>query len=99
MSFSFDFGAADYTLDQMEDINNKIQVALTDLDSYNANQLAEWTGGAQEHYYGAKVRWDAAAGRMAAALNQARATLANISGGYGSADRSGAGVWQQNSPQ
>jgi len=93
MSFAFNFNEADTTLDQMANVNTKIEQALTELDGFTNTQLAEWTGGAQEHYHSAKTRWDAAATRMGGALGEARNALMNISSGYQSADSSGAGVW------
>jgi WXG100 family type VII secretion target len=91
--YQFDFTLADVTLDNMGQINTGIKTMLTNLESNVERSLADWTGGAQTEYWGAKKEWDAAAAKMPECLQRARTAFEEISQGYDGAERQGAEMW------
>jgi WXG100 family type VII secretion target len=93
-NYQFNFQTADYTLNSMNTINVRIRSGLDDLQSSVEASLADWEGSAQEAYWQAKARWNAAANEMSMHLGSARSTLSNISDGYGSAEQRATQIWQ-----
>lgn len=93
-NYRFNFQVADYTLDGMHAINTQIRQALDDVQSIAEGSLADWTGDAREHYTLAKAAWNAAANEMTGHLDNARATLLNISDNYGATEQRARQIWE-----
>lgn len=92
-SYSFNFNLAGQTVDHMSRVNQQINTALGELETYAGQHMAEWTGAAKEQYEVSKQRWNAAADQMAVCLANASQSLFNISDAYGTAEQRQAQIW------
>ena len=91
--FRFDFNQADATLYDINQVNQRIKQALTEMESSVEKHIADWTGAAREQYAVSKAVWDQSANEMAVFLDQARLTLLQISENYGSMEQRQASIW------
>jgi 6 kDa early secretory antigenic target len=62
------FGAMQTGEADFASVYASLQSTLTTLDSQLQTHLSQWTGSAQEAYYAAKRKWDAAAADMASVV-------------------------------
>jgi WXG100 family type VII secretion target len=93
--YEFNFGQADQVRDHMATITNRIHTMLDDLHRDVSSSLAGWESAARDEYNLAKTEWDAASGRMPAALGRAEQTLASISDGYLRVEHYGIDLWRR----
>jgi len=91
--YRFDFNQADATLFDMNAANQQLQGALHDMEQSVEKSMADWTGPAREQYAVSKAIWHQSANEMATALQQARATLLQISDNYGTTEQRQAAIW------
>jgi 6 kDa early secretory antigenic target len=85
---SLQAGEADFA-----SIFSQLQSTISTLDAQLRASLAQWDGQAQEAYYVAKARWDAAMANMAAVLNNLRAVVGEANVNYTSTEASNAALW------
>lgn len=91
--YRFDFNVADMTLDEMNVVNARVRNALTDMEAEVEKSLADWTGAAQDAYWGAKREWNQQATQMPVHLESARKTLLSISDNYGTTEQRAKQIW------
>jgi WXG100 family type VII secretion target len=91
--YRFDFNQADATLYDMNQINQRIKTALSEMEQSVERSMADWTGAARDQYTVSKAVWDQAANEMTVYLDQARGTLLQISDNYGTTEQRQAAIW------
>lgn len=92
-NYSFNFQQADAVLYDMNQINNKIKSGLAEMERNVETSLQDWTGAAQQQYYVSKAAWNQSANQMTVYLDQARATLLQISDNYGTTEQRHSQIW------
>jgi WXG100 family type VII secretion target len=93
-TYTFNFAAAEGTLDHMASINQRIREALDSLERTCQTTMADWTDDSKNAYIVQKQRWDQNAAAMNQALLGARRVLGEISMGYGDAQSRATNLWQ-----
>lgn len=71
-----------------------LQSTLSTLESQLQSSLSQWTGQAQEAYYAAKAKWDAAAADMATVVSQLGQVVGVANANYQQAESANAAMWQ-----
>jgi ESAT-6 family protein len=71
----------------------QLQSTLSTLDSQLKSSLAHWDGDAQQAYYVAKAKWDAAMANMATVLNNLQAVIGEAHHNYSTTEVSNAALW------
>lgn len=72
-------------------IHSQMVSTLSDLEHDLQGSLSAWQGDAQEAYWAAKAKWDAAAGNMENVLNQLRIVIGEAHANYTAAEAAGSG--------
>lgn len=91
--YTFDFTQADATVYDMNQITQRINSALAEMETAVEARMQEWTGAAKSQYGVSKAQWDKSAGDMGVFLEQARLTLLQISDNYGTTEQRHAMLW------
>jgi ESAT-6 family protein len=91
--YTFDFTQADATVYDMNQITQRINSALDEMEASVEARMQEWTGAAQSQYVVSKAQWDKSADEMSVFLEQARLTLLQISDNYGTTEQRHAMLW------
>jgi 6 kDa early secretory antigenic target len=86
---SLQAGEADYA-----SIYSQLQSTISTLDGQLRSSLNMWDGEAQQAYYVAKAKWDAAMANMAAVLNNLRAVIGEANVNYSTTEAANAALWQ-----
>jgi WXG100 family type VII secretion target len=71
----------------------QLQATISTLDGQLRASLSQWDGDAQQAYYAAKAKWDAAMANMAAVLNNLRAVIGEAHVNYSSTEAANASLW------
>jgi 6 kDa early secretory antigenic target len=66
---------------------------VSTLDGQLRANLAQWDGAAQEAYYAAKAKWDAAMSNMSSVLDNLRAVIGEANDNYQGVEASNAALW------
>jgi WXG100 family type VII secretion target len=85
---SLQAGEADYA-----SIYSQLQSTISTLDAQLRSNLSAWDGEAQQAYYVAKSKWDAAMANMAAVLNNLRAVIGEANVNYSTTEAANASLW------
>jgi 6 kDa early secretory antigenic target len=85
---SLQAGEADYA-----SIYSQLQSTISTLDAQLRSNLSMWDGQAQQAYYAAKSKWDAAMANMQVVLNNLRAVIGEANVNYTSTEAANAGLW------
>jgi len=71
----------------------QLQSTISTLDAQLRSGLAQWDGDAQQAYYVAKTKWDAAMANMATVLNNLGAVVGEAQVNYSSTEVANAALW------
>lgn len=71
-----------------------LQNTLTTLESQLNASLHAWTGSAQQAYYAAKAKWDAAAADMAAVVNSLSSVIGVANQNYTQTEAVNRSMWE-----
>lgn len=85
---SLQTGEADFA-----SIYAQLQSTISALDAQLRSSLSQWDGEAQQAYYAAKTKWDAAMANMAAVLNNLRGVISEAHVNYSSTEAANASLW------
>ena|SRR5919108_6402614 len=85
---SLQAGEADFA-----SIYSQLQSTISTLDAQLRSSLSLWDGQAQQAYYVAKARWDAAMANMAMVLNNLRAVIGEANVNYTTTEAANAALW------
>ncbi len=85
---SLQAGEADYA-----SIYSQLQLTISTLDAQLRSNLNMWDGQAQQAYYVAKSKWDAAMANMQVVLNNLRAVIGEANVNYTSTEAANASLW------
>ena len=85
---SLQAGEADYA-----SIYSQLQSTISTLDAQLRSNLSMWDGQAQQAYYAAKAKWDAAMANMQVVLNNLRAVIGEANVNYTSTEAANASLW------
>lgn len=91
--YTFDFNQADATVYDMNQITQRINSALAEMETAVEARMQDWDGSAKSQYAISKAQWDKSAGDMGVFLEQARLTLLQISDNYGTTEQRHAMLW------
>ena len=91
--YKFNFDTAQQTLQEMRQISQHIEAALTELESNVEKSLEQWTGAARSQYGVSKQIWDNQASQMNTSLVSAQNALNNIHENYSETERRNASMW------
>jgi ESAT-6 family protein len=87
------FGAMSAAEADFASVHAAFQNTLSTLESQVNSSLAEWTGAAQQAYFAAKAKWNAASADMAAVVQQLSTVISTANTNYQSAERSNTAMW------
>ncbi|HEY2579673.1 MAG TPA: WXG100 family type VII secretion target [Streptosporangiaceae bacterium] len=85
---SLQSGEADFA-----SIYAKLQGTISTLDAQLRSNLAQWDGEAQQAYYVAKAKWDAAMANMQVVLNNLRSVIGEANVNYSTTEAANANLW------
>ncbi len=85
---SLQAGEADFA-----SIYSQLQSTINTLDAQLRSSLSQWDGAAQQAYYAAKAKWDAAMTDMAAVLGNLRTVIGEANVTYSSTETANAQLW------
>jgi ESAT-6 family protein len=85
---SLQAGEADFA-----SIYSQLQSTISTLDAQLRSSLSQWDGEAQQAYYAAKAKWDAAMANMAIVLNNLRGVIGEAHVNYSSTEAANASLW------
>lgn len=71
-----------------------LQNTLTTLESQLNSSLSQWTGSAQQAYYAAKAKWDAAAADMATVVNSLSQVIGVANANYTQTEAVNRAMWE-----
>jgi early secretory antigenic target protein ESAT-6 len=71
----------------------QLQSTISTLDAQMRSSLSQWDGDAQQAYYAAKAKWDAAMANMATVLNNLRGVISEAHVNYSSTEVANATLW------
>lgn len=85
---SLQSGEADFA-----SIYSQLQGTISTLDAQLRSNLAQWDGEAQQAYYVAKAKWDAAMANMQMVLSNLRAVIGEANVNYSTTEAANAQLW------
>jgi 6 kDa early secretory antigenic target len=71
-----------------------LQNTLTTLESQLNSSLSQWAGSAQQAYYAAKAKWDAAAADMATVVNSLSQVIGVANANYTQTEAVNRAMWE-----
>ena len=71
----------------------QLQSTISTLDAQLRSSLSQWDGEAQQAYYAAKAKWDAAMADMATVLSNLGRVIGEAHVNYGSTEAANAALW------
>jgi 6 kDa early secretory antigenic target len=74
-------------------IYQSLQSTLSTLEGQLQSSLSQWTGSAQQAYYAAKAKWDAAAADMATVVSQLGQVVGTANMNYQHAESMNRAMW------
>lgn len=74
-------------------IYSSLTTNISQLDAQLRGSLSQWDGDAQQAYYAAKAKWDAAMANMATVLNNLRGVIGEAHVNYSSTEAANAALW------
>jgi 6 kDa early secretory antigenic target len=87
------FGAMSSAEADFASVHAAFQNTLSTLESQVNSSLASWTGAAQQAYYAAKTKWNAASADMAAVVQQLSTVIGTANTNYQGAERANVSMW------
>ncbi len=75
-------------------VYQSLQSTLSGLESELQSSLAQWSGAAQQAYWAAKAKWDAAAADMATVVSQLGQVVGVANENYTNTERVNQAMWQ-----
>jgi 6 kDa early secretory antigenic target len=87
------FGAMSTGEADFASVYQQLQSTLTTLESQLQSSLTEWTGSAQQAYYAAKAKWDAAAADMATVVSSLSQVVGTANSNYINTESKNTQMW------
>jgi len=87
------FGSLQAGESDFASIYSQLQSTISTLDAQLRSSLSTWDGAAQQAYYAAKAKWDAAMADMAAVLGNLRTVIGEANVTYSTTETSNAALW------
>jgi early secretory antigenic target protein ESAT-6 len=87
------FGSMQAAEADFASVHAAFQNTLSTLESQVNTSLSSWTGAAQNAYFSAKTKWNAASADMAAVVQQLSAVIGTANANYQGAERANTSMW------
>jgi early secretory antigenic target protein ESAT-6 len=87
------FGSLQSGESDFASIYSNLTSTIETMDSQLRSNLSQWDGEAQQAYYVAKAKWDAAMANMGSVLNNLRGVVGEANVNYTSTEAANAALW------